>query len=78
MEQSSNVIIDEIIALKNHIKQRIPGCTVIISSLVKRVDDGKAALTVLKFNDRLRQLKLDTINKMIISQLKILVKEDFI
>ena len=29
---------------------------------MKRVDDGKAALTVSKFNDRLRQLKLDTIN----------------
>ena len=44
--------------------KQVPDCKVIISTLIVRSDDGKAALTVSQLTNRLRQLKTDVVDNI--------------
>ena len=44
--------------------KQVPDCEVIISTLIVRSDDGKAALTVSQLTNRLRQLKTDVVGNI--------------
>ena len=59
VDMTSNEILDEILTLKNTIEKENKNCKVVISSIIDRVDDGKASLTVKKLNQHLKQLKVD-------------------
>jgi hypothetical protein len=61
-QMSSNGIVDELLILKHHIEKILPDCQVILSSLTPRIDDGKATLTVKRFNQKLKQLKLEVMD----------------
>ena len=67
VSKPSNVIIDEILSLKNSIERKLPTCKVILSSLTPRVDNGKAALTIQHFNKHLNKLKLNIMDNSNIS-----------
>ena len=61
-DEASNVILDKLLSLKNTIEKSIPKCKVILSSLTPRLDNGKANLTIKRFNEHLKQLKLEIID----------------
>lgn len=54
---TSNQIVDELLALKNHIL-KAHNCKVIISTPIIRMDDGKASYTIRNVNNHLKQLKV--------------------
>ena len=60
--ESSNIILDKLLTLKNQIEKENEGTKVIISSLIKRSDDGKACLTVDNFNKHIKQLKINILD----------------
>ena len=64
----SNEIIDEILSVKHHIEKELPFSKVIISSPIVRTDNGKADLTIRKFNQHLKQLNIDIIDNSNINQ----------
>ena len=62
LNEPSRQILDKILKLKSFIELNLPSCKVIISNLIQRTDDGKASLTVKKFNEHLDELELDIID----------------
>lgn len=67
VSKPSNVIIDELLSLKNLIENKLPKCKVYISTLTPRTDDGKASLTINNFNKHLNDLKLNIMDNKNIS-----------
>ena len=59
---NSNQIIDKLMKLKEYIMLKLPNCNLIFSSLINRVDDAKAQLTVTMTNNRLAHLDIRVIN----------------
>ena len=48
--------------LKKFLENNLPGSNVAIPNLITRTDTGKAFLTVIKINERLRDLQMDIID----------------
>ena len=48
--------------LKKFFENNLPGSNVVIPNLITRTDTGKAFLTVIKINERLRDLQMDIID----------------
>ena len=63
-----NEIIDEILSVKHRVEKQLPFSKVIISSPIVRTDNGKADLTIRKFNQHLKQLNIDIIDNSNINQ----------
>ena len=53
---------EKYIELINYIKQMIPGCKVVCSSLIMRCDDGKAQMTVNMANEKINELDINIID----------------
>ena len=47
--------------LKNQIKSSLPNCSILLSNIVERFDNAKAALTIKNLNEHLSDLALDVI-----------------
>ena len=60
--KSSRIIFNEILSLKSYIEKDLPSCNVIISSIVKRHDNGKASSTVRKVNELLGSMNINMIS----------------
>lgn len=58
----SNEIVDGLLALKHTVENLLPESHVVISSLITRIDDGKANLTINKVNKHLKELKIDLLD----------------
>ena len=59
---SPQQIVDDLLALKLFVKEKLKNCEVILSLPTKRNDNGKAASNVLLVNEKLLQLKIKTIH----------------
>ena len=60
--EQSRVILDKTLRLKNFLEKSLPDAEVVISSLINRIDAGKATLTVIKLNEHLASLELKLID----------------
>lgn len=60
--KTSREILDELLQLKQHIKNLLPNSKVIISKPTLRTDNGKATLTLNKLNSHLEQLDIDIVD----------------
>ena len=49
-------------SLKHFIERELSDCNVIISNITKRIDDGKASLTVMNTNEHLKPLEIELID----------------
>ena len=62
VSKTSRQILDELLQLKQHLINTLPTCRVIVSRIMIRTDNGKAALTLSNFNKLFAQLEVDFIN----------------
>ena len=62
VSKTSRQILDELLQLKQHIINTLPTCRVIVSRIMIRTDNGKAALTLSNFNKLFAQFEVDFIN----------------
>ena len=60
--ETSFQIYDKLLNLVHFIKENNPNCHVVLSSLIDRLDDGKAALTTKRLNSLLSESSLDIID----------------
>lgn len=58
----SNEIVDGLLTLKHKVEEILPTSQVVISSLITRIDNGKANLTIRKVNSHLKQLKIQLLD----------------
>ena len=61
IHDSSSVILNQILSLKNFIHTELPESNVILSNIIDRSDNNIARLKILNFNKHLNSLKVDTI-----------------
>jgi len=59
--ETSREIIDKLLILKNHIKLSLPKCTVLMSNIIDRFDNAKAAITIKNFNQHLNELSVEIV-----------------
>ena len=62
INDSSSVILNKLLSLKNFIHTELPESNVILSNIIDRSDNGIARLKILNFNKHLNSLKIDTID----------------
>ena len=55
--KTSDMILDELLKLKHHIKVELPGVEVTISCPITRIDTGKAKLTIKHLINRITVIK---------------------
>lgn len=60
MRKSRNML-NDILILKQYVENKF-SAKVVISSLIGRIDDGNANLMIRQFNDKLFQLKVQTVD----------------
>ena len=53
VNESLNNVLNKILSLKQCIKKSLPECKTIISNIVERLENGKAALSVKRLNENL-------------------------
>jgi lysophospholipase L1-like esterase len=58
---TSREILDDILMLKSFVESQLSRCKVIISTVIKRIDNGKAQLTLSRLNNQLKELNIDLI-----------------
>ena len=68
VSKTSRQILDELLQLKQHIINTLPTCRVIVSRIMIRTDNGKAALTLSNFNKLFAQFEVDFINHVNIKE----------
>ena len=61
INDSSSVILNKLLSLKNFIHTELPESNVILSNIIDRSDNGIARLKILNFSKHLNSLKIDTI-----------------
>ena len=61
INDSSTVILNKLLSLKNFIHTELPESTVILSNIIDRSDNSVARLRISDFNKHLNSLKIDTI-----------------
>ena len=61
INDSSSVILNKLLSLKNVIHTELPKSNVILSNIIDRSDNGRARLKTLNFNKHLNSPKIDTI-----------------
>ena len=66
-DSSHHQIVNDLLALKQFIKEKLPHCNVILSMPTKRCDNRKAYVTVNLVNKQLPQLNIDIIENKNIS-----------
>ena len=64
---SSIVILNKLLSLKNFIHTELPESNVILLNIIDRLDNGIARLKISNFNKRLNYLKIDTVDDSNIS-----------
>ena len=62
INDSSSVILNKLLSLKNFIHTELPESNVILSNIIDRSDNGIAMLKILNLNKHLNSLKIVTIN----------------
>ena len=62
INDSSSVILNELLLLKKFIHTELPELNVILSNIIDRLDNGIARLKISNFNKHLNSLKIDTID----------------
>ena len=62
INDSSSVIINKLLSLKNFIHTELPESNVILSNIINRSDNGIARLKISDFNKHFNSLKTDTID----------------
>ena len=62
INDSSSVILNKLLSLKNFIHTELPESNVILSNIIDRSDNGIARLKISNFNKHLNSLKIDTID----------------
>ena len=67
VNDTSRIVLDNILSLKAFIEKALPDCNVCISNLPLRADNAKASLTVNNANQHLLTLQLDIIDNSNIS-----------
>ena len=67
INDSSSVILNKLLSLKNFIHTELPESNVILSNIIDRSDNGIARLKISNFNKHLSSLKIDTIDNSNIS-----------
>ena len=60
INDSSSVILNKLLSLKNFIHTELPESNVILSNIIDRSDNGIARLKISNFNKHLNSLKIDT------------------
>ena len=69
INDSSSVILNKLLSLKNFIHTELPESNIILSNKIDRSDTGIARLKISNFNKNLNSLKIDTIdNSNILSE----------
>ena len=61
VNDSSGVILNKLVSLKNFIHTEFPESSVVLSNTKGRLDNGIARLKISNFNKHLNSLKIDTI-----------------
>ena len=56
--KSSEVILNDLLKLQNHIEQKAPEILVYLSCPINRVDNGKARITIQKLVEKIKHLKV--------------------
>ena len=59
VNKASETILDDLLKLKHHIEQKVPGICVILSCPISRTDNGKARLTILRL---VKKIKFSNVN----------------
>ena len=67
INDSSSVILNKLLSLKNFIHTELPESNVILLNIIDRLDNGIARLKISNFNKRLNYLKIDTVDDSSIS-----------
>ena len=67
INDSSSVILNKLLSLKNYIHTELPESNVILSNIIDRSDNSIARLKTSNFNKHLNFLKIDTIDNSNIS-----------
>ena len=62
INDSSSVIVNKLLSLKNFICTELPELNVILCNIINRLDNGIARLKILNYNKHLNSLKIDTID----------------
>ena len=62
INDSSSVILNKLLSLKNFIHTELPKSNVILSNIIDRSGNGIARLKTLNLNKHLNSLKIDTID----------------
>ena len=62
INDSSSVILNELLLLKKFIHTELSELSVILSNIIDRLDNGIARLKISNFNKHLNSLKIDTID----------------
>ncbi|XP_057309426.1 uncharacterized protein LOC130647547 [Hydractinia symbiolongicarpus] len=62
INETSRQILDKLLSLKTFINTKLPRCKVIFSSVIKRTDNAKAAVTVNHLNRHSKELSLNIID----------------
>ena len=62
ISDSSSVILNKLLSLKNFIHTELPESIVILSNITDRLGNGIARLKISNFNKHLNSLKIDTID----------------
>ena len=68
VSKTSEQILDELLQLKQYVTNVLPICIVIVSRSTMWTDNGKADLTLSKFNEHLGQLEADFIDNVSIKK----------
>ena len=73
INDSSSVILNKLLSLKNYIHTELPESNVILSNIIDRSDNSIARLKISNFNKHLNSLKIDTIDNSNISSEHLMV-----
>ena len=58
LRSHQNVLLDELLQLKNFIQSKLPASVVIISEPTVRIDNANASLTIHRLTEKLNQLDI--------------------
>ena len=68
INKSSNNVLSKTLSLKQRVKKSLPESKIIISNVIERLDNGKAALSVKRSNKHLSSLEVDIVDNSNISK----------
>ena len=78
VNKSSEVILNDLLELQNHIEQKAPEIMVYLFCTINRVDNGKAGITIQKLVEKIKYLKVKHLSNVNIRESRLGLQRGYI